>query len=149
MKNWITKAVATGLFTGYFPWVAGTIGTIPAWFIAFFIIRGNPALLSAVTAVTFLVSVWVSSLAEGLLGHDSKKIVIDEWAGMFVSLLFVPYSLNAYLVAFVAFRLFDVLKIPPAAQAERLPRGWGVTADDIVAGIQANILTQIVVLFIP
>lgn len=149
MKNWFIKGIATGCFTGYFPWVAGTVGTIPAWMLAFFLIRGNLPLLGAVTVVTFFVSVWSAGAAEKLFGHDSKSIVIDEWAGMFVTLLFVPYSLNSYLIAFVAFRLFDVLKIPPAAQAEKLPGGWGVTMDDIAAGVQANILTQIIVYFIP
>jgi phosphatidylglycerophosphatase A len=71
--------------------------------------------------------------------------VIDEWAGMFVALLFVPVTLTNYLIAFVAFRAFDVIKLPPAAQSERLPIGWGVTMDDIVAGIQANVFTQIVI----
>ena len=142
MKNWLTKCFATGLFTGYSPTVPGTVGTLPAWLIAWFIIGDNQSLLIAGTVVMTMASVWLATLAEPLFGHDAKKIVIDEWAGMFVSLLLIPYQWEYYLLAFAAFRVFDVLKIPPAAQAERLPRGWGVTADDIVAGIQANLVTQ-------
>jgi len=148
MRDWFIKCIATGLLTGYSPTVAGTVGTIPAWAIAFFLIEGNQPILIAAAVVTFFISVWAAGRAEPLFGHDSKKIVIDEWAGMFVSLLFVPYSLTNYLIAFVAFRVFDVLKIPPAAQAERLRSGWGVTMDDIVAGIQANLLTQVIILTI-
>ena len=145
MKNWLAKIVATGLFTGYSPTVPGTVGTIPAWLIAWFFIGDNPMILGLVTAITFFVSIWSATAAEQIFGHDSRKIVIDEWAGMFISLLFIPFSLINYLIAFVAFRAFDVFKLPPASQAEKLPVGWGVTMDDIVAGVQANIFTQIVI----
>jgi phosphatidylglycerophosphatase A len=145
MKNWFPTMIATGLYTGYSPTVPGTVGTIPAWLIAWFLIRDNTPALAIVTIVTFFVSVWSASAAEHVFGHDSRKIVIDEWAGMFVALLFVPVTLTNYLIAFVAFRAFDVIKLPPAAQSERLPIGWGVTMDDIVAGIQANVFTQIVI----
>lgn len=64
---------------------------------------------------------------------------------MFVALLFVPYSLINYVIAFFAFRFFDVVKIPPARQLERLPGGWGVTMDDIAAGIHANLATQLAI----
>lgn len=80
-----------------------------------------------------------------MLGRDARKIVIDEWAGMFLTLLFIPYSLVNYVIAFFAFRAFDVVKIPPARQSESLPGGWGVTMDDVVAGIQANIVTRVLI----
>ncbi len=125
--------------------VPGTVGSIPAWLIAFFLIGDNTFVLAAVTVVTFCASIWSAGKAERTLGRDARKIVIDEWAGMFLALLFVPYSFGNYVIAFFAFRAFDVVKIPPAAQAEKLPGGWGVTMDDVVAGIQANILTQLVI----
>lgn len=105
--------------------------------------NGNAMIIAA--AVFTALSIYLASAAENIFGHDSKKIVIDEWAGMMIALIFVPYSLLNYTIAFVAFRLLDAIKIPPASTAERLPSGWGVTADDIVAGIQANILTQLIV----
>jgi phosphatidylglycerophosphatase A len=98
-----------------------------------------------VAIVTTLLSIAVSSLAEPLLGHDARKIVIDEWAGMFVALLFLPYSLQMYGAVFVAFRVFDVLKIWPARQLEKLPGGLGVTADDIAAGVQTVVFSQLVI----
>jgi phosphatidylglycerophosphatase A len=101
--------------------------------------------LGILTAVTFAVSVWTAQKMEPVLGHDARKIVIDEWTGMFLTLMFIPYSLVNYVIAFAAFRLFDVIKLPPAGQSERLPGGWGVTMDDVVAGIQANIVTQAVI----
>ena len=95
-----------------------------------------------------IISVILSGKAEKIYGHDARKIVIDEWAGMFIALILVPYSLLNYLIAFVAFRLLDAIKVYPANRAEKLPSGWGVTADDVVAGIQANLITQLTVYII-
>ncbi|MBN1211583.1 MAG: phosphatidylglycerophosphatase A [candidate division Zixibacteria bacterium] len=148
MKKGLVIFLATGIYSGFFPIVAGTIGTIPAWLIVFFLIGDNPLALGILSAVTFVVSVWSAGEAEKMFGHDAKKIVIDEWAGMFLTLLFIPFSLANYLIAFFAFRFFDVAKIPPASQAEWLPRGWGITLDDIIAGIYANILTRVIIYFI-
>jgi phosphatidylglycerophosphatase A len=145
MKNNIVKFIATGCFSGYLRPYPGTWGTIPAWLIAFFLIKGNLLILLAVCVITLLISVWSSGAAETVYGHDSRKIVIDEWAGMFITVLFVEYSLTNYIVAFVAFRAFDVIKLPPAIQFEKLPRGWGVTMDDVAAGIYANFFTHAVV----
>lgn len=99
----------------------------------------------ATTAVVLALSVWSAGEAEKLFGHDARKIVIDEWAGMLIAFWLLPYSLTNYAIAFIAFRAFDVVKIPPARQCERLPGGWGVTMDDVVAGIQANLFTQLVI----
>jgi len=145
LKEKIALIIATGCFSGYGRPFSGTWGTIPAWLISFYLIEGDQPLLMAAIAVTFLLSVWSAGEAEKIFGHDNGKIVIDEWAGMFVSLLFVPYSLLNYINAFFAFRFFDVVKIPPARQFERLPSGWGVTMDDIVAGIHANLATQLAI----
>lgn len=146
MKNFIVRITATGLYSGYLKPFPGTWGTLPAWAVAFFVIRGNLLPLGLVTAATFLVSIWSAGEAEKLYGHDARRIVIDEWAGMFVSLLFLPYSLTTYVLAFFAFRFWDVVKLPPAAQFEHLPGGWGVTMDDIAAGIYANLSVQLILL---
>jgi len=145
MKNFVIKLLASGLFTGYLKPFPGTWGTIPAWLIAWFLLKGDPNLVLGAAVLSTLLAIAVASLAEPLLGHDSRKIVIDEWAGMFVSLLFVPYSLQMYIAAFVAFRAFDVIKIWPARQLEKLPGGLGVTMDDVAAGIHTIIFVQIAI----
>ncbi|UCD65026.1 MAG: phosphatidylglycerophosphatase A [Candidatus Zixiibacteriota bacterium] len=145
MFNRLITFVATGFCWGYLRPFPGTWGTIPAWLIAFFLIRGDLRILLAVTVVSFFISVWSSTAAEKTYGRDARMIVIDEWAGMFVTLLLVPFSLTNYAIAFFAFRFFDVVKLPPAAQSEKLRGGWGVTMDDIVAGVYANLATQIAI----
>lgn len=145
MKEQLAKLIATGLYSGYGRPFPGTWGTIPAWLLGWFIIGDNQPLLMGTTAVILALSVWSAGEAEKLLGHDARKIVIDEWAGMLIAFWLLPYSLTSYAIAFIAFRAFDVVKIPPARQCERLPGGWGVTMDDVAAGIQANLFTQLVI----
>jgi phosphatidylglycerophosphatase A len=135
----LIRLVASGLYTGYFPIVPGTIGTIPAWFIAWFLLGPGGIILIIATIITIILSVWLSSKAEPILGHDSKRIVIDEWAGMFLSVVFLPYRLDVYIAAFIFFRFYDVIKPFPAGYFERYPRGWGVTLDDVFAGVYANL----------
>lgn len=143
MRQKFVIAIATGLYSGYLRPFSGTWGTIPAWAIAFFLTGNNYPLHITSTVVLLLISVWSAGEAETILGQDSKTIVIDEWAGMFVAVLFVPVTFVNYLIAFAAFRFFDVVKIWPASQFERLPGGWGVTMDDIAAGAQACIIVHV------
>ena len=145
MRDNVVTAVATGVYTGFTPIYAGTFGTIPAALITFFFIRNHLPIAIAAAVISIVISVWAAGEAEKLLGHDSKKIVIDEWAGWFVTALYVPVTWQHMLIAFVAFRFFDAVKIWPARRLESLPGGWGVTADDIAAGVQACIVTHLII----
>ena len=143
MVKHLSIFIATGVYSGYLRPFSGTWGTIPAWLIAFYLIEGDLLLLGITTIITFVLSVWSAGEAEKLYGHDSKNIVIDEWAGMFVTLFFVPVTYTAYITAFILFRIFDVIKLYPAAQFENLPGGWGVTMDDVAAGVYACVGTHL------
>jgi phosphatidylglycerophosphatase A len=92
--------------------------------------------LAAILACTAL-GVWSATEAEKSLGHDAKPIVIDEVVGQSLALLLVPHSMLAFFAAFVLFRVFDVLKPLGAREIQRLPGGWGVVADDVIAGLTA------------
>jgi len=146
MGTFLVKFLASGFYTsygkGFYP---GSRGTIPAWLIGYFLIRGEQSVLYLAAVVFTALSVYLSYKAERIWGHDSKKIVMDEWAGMMVTFVLVPYSLLNYGIAFIIFRLADAVKIWPANRAEGLPGGWGVTADDIVAGVQSCLLTHLTV----
>ena len=137
--------LATGFWSGYFPITPGTFGSIPPWLIAYFLIQDNQLWLTMAASAATIVSVWSAGEAEKELGHDARKIVIDEWAGMFITLLFVAYSLINYAIAFFVFRALDVIKIYPARLSEQLPAGWGVTMDDVVAGVQSNLVTHLII----
>ncbi len=96
-----------------------------------------------VWVVILVLGAMVSTRAEKELGHDARPIVIDEILGMGLALLFVPKKIVYYVIAFVLFRLLDIVKPFPARQAEKLPSGWGVMADDLVAGVYANVVVQV------
>jgi len=136
--------IASGFYTGYFPIVPGTVGSLPAWFLAWFWLGHSQTALVLAAIVVTIVSIWASGRAEKHLGEDSKKIVIDEWAGTFITLLFLPCRLDVYIAAFALFRYFDVIKPFPANWCEKkLPGGWGVTGDDMIAALYANLVSQL------
>ena len=85
----------------------------------------------------------VSGKAEKDFGQDARPIVIDEVLGMGLALLFVTKRIVYYVIAFVLFRFFDIVKPFPPRQAEKLPSGWGVMVDDLVAGVYANVVVQV------
>jgi phosphatidylglycerophosphatase A len=87
----------------------------------------------------FFISVWSATGGEEIFGKDARQIVIDEVAGMAISLLFVPKEIKWYVIAFLLFRFFDIVKPPPARAVERVKGGWGVTLDDVIAGVYANV----------
>ncbi len=90
-------------------------------------------LLSVLVAGT-----WAAGRAERLIGgKDPGVIVIDEVAGMTIAMLLVPRTIGALAVAFLLFRVFDVVKPFPARQSQRLTGGVGVMIDDVVAGLYA------------
>jgi len=100
--------------------------------------------LSVIFSAVFILGVYVSHQAEKEFGKDSGHIVIDEFCGYLVSVLFVPRTPGYLLAAFVLFRFFDILKPPPIRGIERsVPGGAGIMSDDVVAGIYANICLQV------
>ena len=93
--------------------------------------------------VVVLAGSWASHRVELLLGEkDPGLIVIDEVAGMMVSVALVPRSIPVLACAFFLFRIFDIWKPFPAHQAQALPGGAGVMVDDLIAGAYALILVM-------
>ncbi|MBI2528009.1 MAG: phosphatidylglycerophosphatase A [Candidatus Rokubacteria bacterium] len=134
--------IASGVGAGYAPVAPGTVGsavTVGALWLIPFTPAGLVAALVGVTAV----GLWAAGRAERLLGHkDPGVIVIDEVAGMMLSVLFLPRTLPVLLTAFLLFRLFDIWKPFPARESQALSGGLGVMVDDLVAGLYALILVM-------
>ena len=139
---------------GFLPKMPGTWGSLAAFAIYLLLpaglFLGNASLFSLAALLLFsLVAVFLSSRAEKKLGHDSGHIVIDEVCGYFVSVMFLPQSWLIGLYAFAFFRVFDIAKPWPVSASQKLPRGWGVVVDDILAGVYANLLLQILIRIFP
>jgi phosphatidylglycerophosphatase A len=140
----LAKLICTVFFAGYFPIAPGSLASLISLSIIWFFIPSFFYILLPVSIGLFFISVWSATKGEEIFGKDGRQIVIDEATGMLISLLFVPKEIGWYAVAFFLFRTFDVIKPPPARGAERLKVGWGVTMDDVIAGIYANVTLHII-----
>lgn len=143
----IAEAVVTLFYLGRFPYLPGTLGSAAALVLVglFRLMPGRSGdlllLFILASAGTALVD-FHPSLAEN---GDPRDIVIDEAAGMTVACFMVPFEPLSIAVAFVLFRITDILKPPPLKKLEKLPGAAGVMADDIGAGLIANLLTLLIV----
>lgn len=144
------ELAATSLGIGYIGKGAGTVAAVACcicWYLAW---AGGypPAILSIIiTVLIILLGIWAGNKVEPLWGKDHQRVVIDEVAGMCISLLFVPVSLKYVLTALILFRFFDITKPLLIKKMEKFPGGWGVMLDDLLAGVYANILLQTIVAF--
>ena len=98
----------------------------------------------------FAAGVWAATTAERYFGGiDPGHVVIDEVVGMLITLAFVPVGWSAAAAGFVLFRIFDVIKPYPAGRFERLHGGLGVMADDVMAGVYANLALRLLMSLLP
>jgi phosphatidylglycerophosphatase A len=158
------RCIATFFFLGRVPWASGTFGSLAA--LLLYAIPGfeNPALLGSLIAAAFVAGVPSAAAVARSEGNrltrsaesakerfqplqhgapDPSSVVIDEVAGMWIALFLLPRSLPVAMAAFVLFRLLDIVKPQPARALERIPNGWGIMLDDVVAGLYANLILQL------
>ena len=139
--RFLAKLLASGFGAGFSPIAPGTAGSALAAVIIYFCAGWwNPPAALTVSAAIYLLGVACCHLAEKDWGRDSSRLVIDEIAGMFLSVSLLRVELKTLIVAFLFFRLFDIVKPAPASRAENLPSGWGVMTDDTVAAAYTLVL---------
>jgi phosphatidylglycerophosphatase A len=139
----LLKNIATLGFIGYLPIAPGTFGTFAALVFFALLKPSVPIHVLLVILVTALGCI-ASSRAEKILNEkDSSHIVIDEFAGYALSVLLLPHTLSSLVVAFLLFRFFDILKPLSIRWIERtIPGGFGIMADDLVAGVYTNVVMR-------
>jgi phosphatidylglycerophosphatase A len=108
------------------------------------------ASLAILAGLLFAIGVWSAGKAEKAFGQvDPSQVVIDEIAGQVITFLATPrITWIGLLAGFILFRAFDILKPSPARQAERLPGGWGIMLDDVVAGFYSLLVLVLLGRFI-
>jgi len=147
--GFLWKALASFFGAGLSPVAPGTVASAIAFAVLWFVPNDVWPYWTAMLAVSLL-GVPISSKAAKFWGKDPSKVVIDEVAGCMVAVLFLPKTPVLWAIAFLVFRAYDILKLPPAKTAEeRLPEGWGIMTDDLVAGIYAFVLAHLVNLLLP
>lgn len=137
----------SGLGTGWLPIAPGTWGAALALALAALLYWSVPIFfqlaLALLMAAAFVVGVLGVPKAEARWGKDPSAVVLDEMLGMWVALWAAPVEWEAWAAIFFLFRLFDVLKPLGIRRLERLPGGWGVMLDDVLAGIYAALSWQV------
>ena len=136
--------VASAGGIGFVPFAPGTFGSIPGVVLALAMRATGPWWAEGVLVVLlFAAGVWAATAAETHFGRiDPGPVVIDEVVGMLITTLFLPLSWTGWLAGFLVFRACDIVKPFPAGRAERLPGGFGVMCDDVLAGVWGYVIMR-------
>ena len=151
---WFHVILSTGLGTGFCPGAPGTVGAflvLLIWYGLSFLVSVNTLFWITLLLVvaTTVVGAWTSKVMERYWGEDPRTVVIDEFVGTWIPCLVAGVAADHLTTAilglfgFAMFRVIDIVKTPMCRRLERVPDGWGVMLDDVLAGTYALILTLI------
>lgn len=140
----IAGIVATAGGIGFLNKGAGTVAAV-AFCIAWYFIPIGFTYQALLMVALLAAGTWSATQMETVWEHDSNRIVIDEVAGMMITLAFLPTDGRYIITGCVLFRFFDIVKPLGIRKAEMLPRGVGVMADDVLAGIYAHLILRALV----
>ena len=136
-------------YVGKIPFAPGTFGSVIGLAVCIVLSRVSLSISVLFIIALILLAVWLSERAEQIIGEkDPGCIVIDEVAGMVVTMIGLPFNALTAVAGFVLFRLLDVIKPPPVRMfQDGLSGGAGVVMDDVAAGIIGNLLLRCSLLF--
>ncbi len=151
------RIISTGLGAGYSPIAPGTAGSIVGAILFYgFNITLNSCNLSTwwillcnilLIAILYVAGLLAIQKTHKEWNHDDNRIVIDEIIGIGITILATPLSWQIYVAAFVLFRVFDIWKPLFIKKLDNIKSDNGVLLDDVLAGIYANIVLQILIYF--
>ncbi len=151
INNKFAFIFATGFYTGLWPFKGpATFASLVSVLIFFFLdtILLDELYLLVVIIIFIILGTWSSNRTATDNDKDPSKVVIDEWVGMWITLLFLPNSLVWFIVGFLVFRYLDIFKPFGIKKIERIPGGLGIMMDDIAAGIFGCIVLNSINIFI-
>lgn len=146
--NQIEKILGSGFLTGYIPFASGTFGSLAA--VLIYLIPGfeNLYVILPFTILFLLIGFPIATKFEGIYGKDPSQCTIDEIVGTWISLILIPKNIWYITIAFVIWRMLDILKPYPANKIERIKGGVGIMMDDVIAGFYSLIFIHIIILII-
>ena len=143
--RFVTLMLASNFGLGYAPVASGTVGTLAGLPLFWLLADLQPGGYLLAAALILVLAFWSADAAGKIYGvADDGRIVIDELAGYLVTVAGLPFSWRAALLGFVFFRIFDILKPPPASWFARcMKNGFGVVLDDLAAGVYAALALRL------
>jgi phosphatidylglycerophosphatase A len=143
MRDRLVKTIATLFGIGYLPIMSGTFASL-AGLLVYLLIKDDRFFYPAFTVVCIILGFAVCGRAEAQFKRkDPGEVVIDEFCGMLIVFMWIPYNLVNVAFGFVVFRLIDILKPYPLKRIERIGKGAGIMLDDIAAAVFTNVLLHI------
>ncbi len=141
--DFITRIIGSGFFTGYAPAATGTVGSIVA--LLFFLIPNFSSFYSIIpsTIILFIIGGFAADKMEKVYGQDPGVVTVDEFVGMWLSMWFIPVTYLNIGLAFIIFRILDILKPYPAGEFDKRSGGWNIMLDDVIAGLYTNVILQV------
>jgi len=147
-RFFLEALLGSGFFTGYFPIAPATATSLFVLLPAFFLAR-LPGWNAVAVAAVFFIGVPIATDLERVWGKDPGRVTIDEVAGTLATFFLNPVSIWGLGVGFLLWRFFDIVKLPFIDRSQRLPGGWGIMVDDLLAGICANLVLRVGLMIIP
>ena len=143
--NWFEKIIGSGFYTGYIPFASGTFGSLAA--IVIYLIPGFERLEIIIPALVlfFGYGLFVSFKFENVYGKDPSQCTVDEIVGTWIALIALPKTLLIVLTSFLIWRALDIIKPFPARTSEKLPGGFGIMIDDVIAGFYSLFIVHLIV----
>ena len=142
MRDRLYKMIASVFYIGYLPVAPGTLGSLAA-IILYYVICHSTIVMAIVIVLVIILGFITSGRVEKMFGEkDPGEIVIDEFAGMLISLYRLPPTMGYVVTGFLLFRFFDIVKPKPISSLEKLKGSLGIMSDDIIAGVYTNIILQ-------
>lgn len=146
----ICRAISTAGGIGYLPLAPGTWAAIVTTICWYLMKEHFPSMSEGkneliIIAIITGIGIWSSRIVEKDWGKDPSIVVIDEVAGMCISLLWIPVSAFYYIIALTLFRIFDIAKPFGIRKMEKIGGGWGIMMDDVLAGVYALLTLNLII----
>jgi phosphatidylglycerophosphatase A len=139
MTRLAAECIGTVFYIGKLPFAPGTWASLIATIFWYFLFTNIDLFFLPIVTIFLLILGYIASdrIVKNSKEHDPSRIVIDEWVGQWITFTMLPVNIYTGVIGFIAFRIIDIVKPGPVKRMERLPGGWGIMADDVLAGVIA------------
>ena len=143
--NFLEKIIGSGLYTGFSPVASGTVASFVALLIYYIPGFERLYILLPVSVLFFFYGIPLGSKFEKIYGKDPAQCTIDEFVGMWISLIALPKTMAISGITFLVWRFLDIIKPPPARELEKISGGFGIMIDDVSSAAYTLIIMHVLV----